>query len=170
MAWFDRKFDFQNISTTFPIIMERLAGTPVRLEAKIKSISAPNLTHKIADSWSIQEQVGHLLDLEPLWLGRVQDFESGQPILREADLSNQKTHQARHNQKQIEEIFMDFKTHRSKLVVALRSLEERAASLVSKHPRLGTPMRLMDLAYFVAEHDDHHLVSMNNIMDQLLAK
>jgi|GEM_PF-4393916 len=25
------------------------------------------------------------------------------------------------------------------------------------HPRLKTPMRIVDLAYFVAEHDDHHL-------------
>jgi hypothetical protein len=25
------------------------------------------------------------------------------------------------------------------------------------HPRLRTPMRLVDHLYFVAEHDDHHL-------------
>jgi hypothetical protein len=25
------------------------------------------------------------------------------------------------------------------------------------HPRLKTPMRLVDHLYFVAEHDDHHL-------------
>jgi len=28
------------------------------------------------------------------------------------------------------------------------------------HPRLKVRMRLVDLAYFVAEHDDHHLASM----------
>jgi hypothetical protein len=27
----------------------------------------------------------------------------------------------------------------------------------SLHPRLKTPMRLVDHLYFVAEHDDHHL-------------
>lgn len=167
MTWFDRKFDFQNLSTTFPIIVERLAGTPLRLEAKINSISAPNLIHKVGDSWSIQEQVGHLLDLEPLWLGRVQDMKSGLPVLREADLSNQKTHNAQHNQKRIEKVLSDFRAQRGELVLALTSLEAQAETLVSNHPRLGTPMRLVDLAYFVAEHDDHHLVTMNNLMKHL---
>jgi predicted short-subunit dehydrogenase-like oxidoreductase (DUF2520 family) len=27
----------------------------------------------------------------------------------------------------------------------------------SLHPRLKRPMRLIDLCFFVAEHDDHHL-------------
>lgn len=169
MAWFDRKFDFQNLSTTFPIIVERLAGTPVRLEAKIKLISVSNLICKVGDCWSIQEHVGHLLDLEPLWLARVRDMKSGRPILREADLTNQKTHNAQHNQKKIENILLDFRNERNQLVLALKNLQVRAQTLSSKHPRLGTPMRLIDLAYFIAEHDDHHLVSMNNQLHQLTA-
>jgi hypothetical protein len=31
------------------------------------------------------------------------------------------------------------------------------------HPRLGTPMRLVDLAYFIAEHDDHHLARLREL-------
>ena len=31
------------------------------------------------------------------------------------------------------------------------------------HPRLGTPMRLIDLAFFVAEHDDHHLAQITHL-------
>jgi hypothetical protein len=27
----------------------------------------------------------------------------------------------------------------------------------SLHPRLMKPMKIIDLAFFVAEHDDHHL-------------
>jgi hypothetical protein len=39
-------------------------------------------------------------------------------------------------------------------------VEELDASLFTRaipHPRLKTPMRLVDHLYFVAEHDDHHL-------------
>jgi uncharacterized damage-inducible protein DinB len=31
------------------------------------------------------------------------------------------------------------------------------------HPRLGMPMRLVDLMLFVAEHDDHHLASITEL-------
>jgi hypothetical protein len=34
---------------------------------------------------------------------------------------------------------------------------------LARHPRLGTPMRLIDLAYFVAEHDDHHLARLREL-------
>ncbi len=167
MSWFERKFDFQNLSTTFPIVVERLAGTPGRLEAKVNGISKANLTHRDGESWSIQEQAGHLLDLEPLWLGRVEDLKSGQEVLREADLSNQKTHQAQHNAKNIEGILAAFRAERAKLVSELESLVNQS-ELVAKHPRLGTPMRLMDLAYFVAEHDDHHLVTIKRLLELLI--
>ena len=35
-----------------------------------------------------------------------------------------------------------------------------------KVPRLGTPMRLVDLAFFVAEHDDHHLAQITFLAHQ----
>jgi hypothetical protein len=39
--WFERKFDFSSSQNIFPALLERLAGTPARLEEKIKSISPP---------------------------------------------------------------------------------------------------------------------------------
>jgi len=32
------------------------------------------------------------------------------------------------------------------------------------HPRLGTPLRLIDHALFVAEHDDHHLARIGGLL------
>jgi hypothetical protein len=32
------------------------------------------------------------------------------------------------------------------------------------HPRLQMPMRLVDWAYFVAEHDDHHLARIRELI------
>ncbi|MBC8367786.1 hypothetical protein H8E52_10280 [bacterium] len=32
------------------------------------------------------------------------------------------------------------------------------------HPRLKTPMRACDMLYFMAEHDDHHLARISEII------
>jgi uncharacterized damage-inducible protein DinB len=37
-------------------------------------------------------------------------------------------------------------------------------SRISVHPRLNQPMRLIDSLYFVAEHDDHHIAAMSNLL------
>jgi hypothetical protein len=34
------------------------------------------------------------------------------------------------------------------------------------HPRLKTPMRLVDHLYFVAEHDDHHLARIRELLSE----
>jgi hypothetical protein len=36
-------------------------------------------------------------------------------------------------------------------------MDPAAFSRTALHPRLGTPMRLLDHVLFIAEHDDHHL-------------
>jgi hypothetical protein len=67
LKWFERKFDFSYTDNIFPMILERLVGTPVRLSKKIGSISPGFLETRIDNSWSIKENIGHLTDLETLW-------------------------------------------------------------------------------------------------------
>jgi hypothetical protein len=72
-------------------------------------------------------------------------------------LKNRKTDEANHNARPPERILAEFRTARTSL---LKRVEELDASLFIRaipHPRLKTPMRLVDHLYFVAEHDDHHL-------------
>lgn len=35
------------------------------------------------------------------------------------------------------------------------------------HPRLGQPMSVVDLCFFVAEHDDHHLATITELRREL---
>jgi len=65
--WFERNFNFNSTQNIFPSIIERLSGTPIRLEKKLMSISPDILTVRIDGTWTIKENVGHLTDLEPLW-------------------------------------------------------------------------------------------------------
>jgi uncharacterized damage-inducible protein DinB len=155
--WFDRKFEFSFPVELYPNMLARLRGTPARLEDMLRGRSHSLLIAKAQGKWSAQEHAGHLLNLEPLWLARVQDYFAGSPQLTVADLQNRKTDEANYNAQPLETILTEFRSARMKL---LKGAEEVDASLFSRaipHPRLKTPMRLVDHLYFVAEHDDHHL-------------
>ncbi len=155
--WFDRTFDKAGEAGSFPGILERLAGTPLRLRHKIEQIPADRQTQSWEGKWTIRENAGHLADLEPLWIRRFHDLIEEREVLTPADLSNQKTHQAGHNQKTTEQILDEFERLRQELLDLLGQLTSEDLDKSSLHPRLKTPMTIMDLAYFIAEHDDHHL-------------
>ena len=113
--WFEREFEFNLPAGVFPCVVERLRGTPARLEELVRALPPQVLTARRGDAWSIQEHVGHLIDLDELHEGRL-------------------------------EVLSD---------------EEIAAAAI--HPRLGQRMRVIDMALFVAEHDDHHLATMTDL-------
>lgn len=163
VKWFERSFDFSKDQNIFPSIVERLKGTPARLEEKFKSIPREILESKVDGSWSIKENVGHLADLEPLWQGRLEDIVNGQTEMRPTDLANRKTDQANHNARSIEKLLKDFREIRERTIALIEDLDEGTIFRSALHPRLKTPMRTMDLFLFVAEHDDHHLARITEL-------
>lgn len=162
--WFERKFEFNFPVGYFPVILERLRGTIPRIESSVKNKTDEELISKTEGSWSVKEQIGHLYDLEELWFGRIQDFLSGKEILRAADLNNTKTHEANHNLRRIDDLLQQFSLARNKLIEKVKDIDEATAALTSLHPRLKTPMRLIDSLFFIAEHDDHHLAKMRELL------
>jgi len=129
------------------------------MEEIIHSIPEQLLKIKDDNRWSIQEHVGHLYDLELLHEGRIEDYRNNLKILRPADLANRKTFEADHNSKEISFLLELFRSSRKNFVEKLEKLDEEIINRVSVHPRLNQPMRLVDMAYFTAEHDDHHLAT-----------
>lgn len=165
--WFKRTFPAIEDNGLFPSILERLSGTPARIEELIGQVDpADLLILKPGGKWSIKEEIGHLGDMEPLWSGRVDDLVKGATELRVADLSNQTTHNANHNAKKMIPLLQRFRELRHAFVHKLSTLTEDELESSALHPRLKTPMRVIDLAYFVAEHDDHHLAAMREIILQ----
>ena len=162
--WFDRTFPAIADNGLLPGIIERLEGTPARLTEKVRKLSNDLVQEFPDDKWSIKKEIGHLTDLEPLWYERLLQIIDGNPKMRVADLTNRKTHEALHNAKSFNELINDFKKERKRLVSKLRSLQEGDLNKTSVHPRLGTPMRVIDLAWFVAEHDDHHISEISNLL------
>jgi uncharacterized damage-inducible protein DinB len=162
--WFERVFPIIEDNGIMPSIIERLSGTPARAEELTHKLAPTLLTRKLNEKWSIKEEIGHLSDLEPLWSGRFDDFIKGLPELRVADLTNQATHKANHNATEIKVLLKRFRERRRQLVAKLLLLDEAKLNNTALHPRLKTPMHIIDLAYFVAEHDDHHLASIREIL------
>lgn len=164
MPWIDRRFGFDTPVSLFPSLVERLRGTPARVEDRVGNLPPAMLLSRPGESWSIQENVGHLLEVETLWHGRLDDYESGCQILRPADMENRRTNNANHNTGALAEILGRFRTSRMRLVEKLEALDEAGVERSAMHPRLGQPMRVIDMAVFAAEHDDHHLARITEIM------
>jgi uncharacterized damage-inducible protein DinB len=157
--WFERAFATGLPVDAFPDLVERLRGTPGRLEERALGADPAQVASRSGDAWSIQEHAGHLLDLETLWVGRLADLEQGAKVLRPADLANTKTEEARHNEAELAALLAAFRSTRLGWVATLDGLDEQALGRTALHPRLEQPMTVVDLAFFVAEHDDHHLAS-----------
>jgi len=160
-AWFERRFEFDFPVELMPNLLARLRGTPARLEEAMRGVPADALTRKPGGKWSAQEQAGHLLVMEPLWLARVEDYVQGSEGLTVADLANRATDEGRFNERALEEILSGFRAARRQLVTRVELLGPELYARAIPHPRLKTPMRLVDHLYFVAEHDDHHLAEMS---------
>jgi uncharacterized damage-inducible protein DinB len=148
----------------FPNLVERLRGTPARVQDRVELIPVDRLTRRFEDHWSIQENIGHLLDLEFLWAGRLDDFENNKEVLRSADLENKKTYEESHNDKPIKDILFSFREARYDMIRRIESYDEDLLLRTCLHPRLKKPMKVPDLMYFVAEHDDHHMAMITRIL------
>ena len=146
------------------VILERLRGTPARLEERLAGRSVAVLTRRLGETWSIQENAGHLLDLEPLWLQRADDLLNRRPAMAPADLQNRKTHEANHNAASLDVLLKGFRRARGVFLSRLDEAAEGVLAHTAPHPRLRTPMNLVDHAYFVAEHDDYHLARISELL------
>ncbi len=165
ILWFDRKFSFDFLPVwMYPNVLERMRGTPARLEGLTRVLPREILTWRDDDKWSIQEHAGHLLDAEPLGMSRLDDYEAGAATLHAADEENRKTHEANHNSISIEKILSTFRAERMEFVHRLDEYDETFVQRVALHPRLKMEIRVLDLIFFIAEHDDHHLARISELI------
>lgn len=169
LEWIKRQFSFELPLGMYGNVVERVRGTPARLEDLMRGLPQEALTRRDGDKWSIQEQAGHLLDLEGLGMNRLDDFEVGRDVLVAADMENRKTHDANHNANTIENILDAFRTERMAFVARLDAYDEAFVQRTALHPRLKTKIRVIDLVFFIAEHDDHHLARISELKRLLRA-
>jgi len=168
ITWIERKFNFDFSVGIFPCIIERLRGTPMRVEMLVSNLPDDILELKPDGKWSIKERIGHIADVEEIWETRLNQFIRGEEILVPADMSNQKTNNRNHNNKSLDELLTNLKSVRKSFIEKLDKLSEEEVGRIALHPRLKTPMRLIDLTFFAAEHDDNELALMRRIVNNIL--
>jgi selenocysteine lyase/cysteine desulfurase len=157
VAWTSRTFSFDLPLGMFPAVLERLRGTPAGAAELVSGLSEELCNRRWSEKWSAKENLGHLADLYLLDEQRLHEFLAGTPVLSAADPKNRITEAAGHNQVPIALLLERLRTNRFKWLLKLEALNEDEVARTALHPRLQQPMRLVDWAYFVAEHDDHHL-------------
>jgi hypothetical protein len=170
IKWTDRRFNFDFPAGIYHEIIERLRGTPARLEELLDDLSPETLTMQADGRWSMQENAGHLLDLESLVAQRIDEYLAGNSTLHAADMSNRKTYEASHNNVPVSSILNAFRTARHDIVHRLESLDGHIFARAALHPRLNVPMRLVDMLFFQAEHDDYHLARISELRKLLLER
>lgn len=163
IKWTDRRFNFDFPAGIYPEMIERVRGTPARLEELVNGLAPETLTSQADGRWSMQENAGHLLDLESLVSQRVDEYLAGNAALHAADMSNRKTYEASHNEVPINTILNAFRAARGELVARLERLDADLFARSALHPRLNVQMRLVDMLFFQAEHDDYHLARISEL-------
>ena len=165
--WFDKKFQFELSQDDYELILTKLNENPEKISFLVSSLPAAILTKKVDNGWSIQENVGHLIDLEELHTGRIDDFIAGSETLRPADLNNKKTDEANHNKNNISDLLKRLKSAREDFVNRMKNLDNEILERSSVHPRLNQPMRPIDMAQFVLAHDKHHIETIKEFIKKL---
>ena len=152
--WVNRRFNFDFPVSLYPNILARFRGTPARLEEAVRDLSREQLIARPDGKWSLQENAGHLLDVENLFRTRVHEFLAGAESLTPAPYE---TVELKHNNVAIENILERFRSARAQDLAELANLRPDDFARTAWHGRLQVSMRLVDHLFFFAEHDDHHL-------------
>lgn len=159
MDWFERKFTFGVPKEMLPFYLERLEGTIYRIEHKVKGISDEVLSEKYNGKWSIKQNIGHLAEVDTVGNKRIDEMLAGVAVLSPAVFEPQD-----YNPWSIEKVVAFFKQSRLSNINKYRGLSDLHLAKGSLHPRLKVNMTPVDLALFDAEHDDHHLLKISDII------
>lgn len=165
IPWTERAFDF-----SFPVelareLIVRLEGAPARARWYVSGRDQTALVSRTGDTWSIQENIAHLADTDrDLFLPRLSQFEEGLDRLVPADMTNKATWGADHNMLTIGEVLDRFAAMRTQVIERLDAADDEFFARTARHPRLDQPMRVVDLLYFKAEHDDYHFARVRELL------
>jgi hypothetical protein len=158
--WFERKFDFGLPMGMLPFYLERLEGTVYRIENKGKGVDDKILSTRLSDKWSVKQNIGHLAEVDEIVTIRINEILSGVSPISSAVFETKQDY----NAQPVQQVIEYFNQNRLKNLIRYKELSDVELNKQSLHPRLKVLMSPVDLAWFDAEHDDHHLVTINTIL------
>lgn len=162
LAWFDREFSFGKPAELLPFFLERLSGTPIRIVHKVKGLEEDQLGARLEGKWSVKEHVGHLVEVDQIANRRIDEMLAGQEVMSPAVFEPRD-----YTSWPILHVIEFFADGRQKNIGKYESIAKEKLLCRSLHPRLKLNMTPIDLAWYDAEHDDHHLLKMSEIIGKL---
>jgi len=162
LKWFERTFQFGLPAGMLPFYIERLEGTIARIQNKVKDVPEEILSNRLDNTWSVKENIGHLAEVDEVAFKRITEMITGATVLSPAVFEPKP-----YDRWPITDVVNFFLETRSRSVIRYRELKPDELGKASQHPRLKVMMTPMDLAWFDAEHDDHHLVRITEILTEL---
>ena len=159
IPWFERKFTFGLGPEMLPLLLERLQGTAWRIEHKVSGLKDSLLSEKFDGKWSVKQNIGHLAEVDQVNNRRIDEILRGAEVMSPAVFEPQD-----YNPWPIARVIAFFNEARQSNIRKYSALSTADKSLTSIHPRLKTKMNPVDLAFFDAEHDDHHLLKITDII------
>jgi uncharacterized damage-inducible protein DinB len=162
LPWFERDLSFGRPIEMLPFYLERLKGTMIRIQSKVHGIPDKILTFKPDNKWSVKEHIGHLAEVDEIAIKRIDEMMAEKEVMSPAVFEPQN-----YNPWPIDRVVELFCTRRKSNLEKYSSLSPSSLTKFSLHPRLKLKMTPVDLAWFDAEHDDHHLVKMTEIIRTL---
>jgi hypothetical protein len=161
LNWFDRTFTFGLPATMLPFYLERLEGSIYRIEAKVKGVSDNVLSEKYNGKWSIKQNIGHLAEVDLVTNKRIDEMRSDVETLSPAVFEPKD-----YNPWPIGKVVAFFREARQSNLDKYKNIPESDLLKGSIHPRLKVKMTPIDLAFFDAEHDDHHILKISDIITE----
>lgn len=159
LDWIERTFNFGVPKGLLPFHLERLEGTIYRLEHKVKGVEDKVLSERYNDKWSIKQNIGHLAEVDQVNNRRIDEILAGVPVLSPAIFEPQD-----YNPWPIEKVVDFFRDVRMANIMKYRGLSDIHLTKGSLHPRMKVMITPVDLSLFDAEHDDHHLLKISDIL------
>ena len=155
----------ETLIETPPSVFDKLRLTPVLMAARVSNLPRATLLRRTGDDLSIQEHVGYLLDVTALCYNLMSDATANKPINLTED-AILLTFTTKHQASTISQILSRFHVERARLVRELESRENSTITVRAQHPRWRTPIRAVDLAFYLAECDEHHLTLISQNLRQ----
>jgi hypothetical protein len=144
--------------------LDALAAFPETLKRNIQNHDAAALRHKQGSEWSAVEVIGHLIDVNAIWFGRIQQMLSAERPTLAAPNVDESVQRNDYQNKQKDFLLITFAERRAELVDFLRGLKPMHFERVGIHPTRGE-VTVADGIAILANHDRMH----NEQLEQAIA-
>lgn len=146
--------------------ISKLAAFPTRLHAFVAPLTTTQLRFRPQDKeWSILENIGHLIDIDRLYVARVDMIITSERPHFAAFHPDDEVRAGNYHAQSLTELLTRYTALRHATVVRLRTVTNDELTRVGVHTRFGE-ISIARLIEILANHDEVHYTQMSNNLTQ----